>query len=154
MDDEPTLPRLSWNPLSETFSNQAPRKRVRLHDSPPPLSSDPAIFSSDDDPSADNYVPGRRKKQYRGPWFKQESCDEYMEDTPPNEKRPRAFKRQMDSGVWMGSDGTDSDLGDLPAPSASQSFSYRGSQQAVQLSPVDEHIHECLEYGNEAVDLS
>ncbi|KAG7138509.1 hypothetical protein HYQ45_004381 [Verticillium longisporum] len=70
MADEPSLPRLpaiSWNEHTQSFSNN-PRKRGRARRSSnaTPLfnnSSDPAVFSSDDDPALDNYVEGRRKKR-------------------------------------------------------------------------------------------
>jgi hypothetical protein len=73
------------------------RKRTRpsflLEDSTP---SDPALFSSDPpDPSAEHYFVPRPKKQYRGTWWQNGT----------QERRVRkAFERNMDSGVFMGSD--------------------------------------------------
>ena len=73
------------------------RKRTRpsflLEDSTP---SDPALFSSDPpDPSAEHYFVPRPKKQYKGTWWQSEKL----------ERRGRkTFERNMDSGVFMGSD--------------------------------------------------
>lgn len=84
--------------MSESQSSSSNgRKRTRpsfLADDSTP--SDPALFSSDPpDPSADNYFAPKRKKQYRGTWWQNGS----------SEKRERkAFARNMDSGVFMGSD--------------------------------------------------
>lgn len=159
MEEEPTLPRLAaWNSSIDPLSHHQPKKRVRLTESSPQLSSDP-IFSSDDDPSADNYVQGRRKKQYRGPWYRQEAEDESeREFTRMSQRKPRTLKRQLDSGVWMGSDGTDMDFEETlplpPPPPASQQFASRSSQKAVQVSWEDAVISHCLEEQSENIDLS
>lgn len=155
MDEEPTLPPLAaWGPMADTFSNHPPNKRVRLSESSPPLSSDP-IFSSDEDPSADNYVQGRRKKQFRGPWYRQEpEEDSEKENTRISHKKTRTLTRQLDSGVWMGSDGTDLELEDLPVSPPSQSYAFRSSQRVVEVPWEDGVVAECLEYGSENVDLS
>ncbi|KAI0878025.1 hypothetical protein GGS24DRAFT_497323 [Hypoxylon argillaceum] len=112
MAEEPTLPSLpkvSWDSHTQTFTNT--RKRNRDGAPPQPLfsnSSDPAVFSSDDDPHVDNYVSGRHhKKRYIGSWFQQmpESSDStFGEAAGPQPKPNRTLERQLDSGVWMGSD--------------------------------------------------
>ena len=103
MDEEPELPRLK--PTSTDISST--RKRSRLS-SPPFASSSDAIFSSDDNPSADNYVGHRRKQVYRGPWYAQQlqtnNGDLSMSHSSEHKPGKRKFKRQYDSGVWMGSD--------------------------------------------------
>ncbi|CAK7228261.1 hypothetical protein SBRCBS47491_006847 [Sporothrix bragantina] len=101
MSDEPSLPRIPPSKAADAIFGPA-RKRVRLdlldgsgarHLSAHQLlmnnSSDPAVFSSDDDPALDNYAPPdptgastgggrlRKKKRYVGAWFAQhpESTD-------------------------------------------------------------------------------
>src|SRR5262245_13740755 len=97
MAEEPSLPKLpcvSWDERSQTFSNNPnPRKRARLLKShAPPListSSDPAIFSSDDDPALENYTQGRRKKRLVGSWYEQHptsSDSSFGEDVLPKPK--------------------------------------------------------------------
>ncbi|KEY73148.1 hypothetical protein S7711_04896 [Stachybotrys chartarum IBT 7711] len=121
MSEEPTLPPLpaiSWDEQSQSFGNSS-RKRARAQiaggASSTFNSSDPAVFSSDDDPGLDNYVEGRRKKRYIGSWFQQHpaSNDSALGECPgpaigPHPKRE--FSRQVDSGVFLGSDGAESDV--------------------------------------------
>jgi hypothetical protein len=113
MAEEPTLPRLpsvSWDPERQTFNNT--RKRVRDGSATAPFanSSDPAVFSSDDDPSLENYAQGRhRKKRYIGSWYQQQpasSESSMSEQSRTLPKGKRNFERHFDSGVWMGSDGS------------------------------------------------
>ena len=154
MEDEPTLPRLTSWKASDHLPNHPPKKRARLTESSPPLSSDP-IFSSDDDPSADNYVQGRRKKQYRGPWYKQEAEDESeIDNTYTSQKKSRTLKRQLDSGIWMGSDGTDADFEETLPPPPNQHIAFRPSQKAFEIPWEDGVIAECLEVGSDNIDLS
>lgn len=164
MADDFSLPRLKWDPTTESFSQNAVRKRARL--SSPPASSDPALFSSDDDPSADNYTQERRKKKYRGPWFQQRPASEAgsqdTQDNVPEKKTKRTFERQFDSGVFMGSDGTDFDdvLEELETKNApTLPLPLRHSRGTAKLLPTPEElvkgqIQRCLEEGNESVDLS
>lgn len=176
--EEPTLPRL---PLSVPFSDT--RKRLRSMEAPPPsTSSDPAVFSSDDDPALDNYqAHGRRKRRYVGTWFDQQpaSSDSALGDeTGPNYPPPRRnratpkpkkreFRRQLDSGVWMGTDGamTDTDDSvDLEPPTARLSLLPPHDPAPLPLSPArprftDEEqaainmIRRCVDNGIEDVDL-
>ncbi|KAE9372562.1 hypothetical protein N431DRAFT_375807 [Stipitochalara longipes BDJ] len=163
MAEDLPLPRLAWNSTTESFSKDVPRKRVRL--SSPPISSDPAVFSSDDDPSADNYhTQERRKKKFRGPWYRQrpalddESPDSHEHD---HKKSKRKFERQFDSGVFMGSDGTDMD--DAPeefesAPASLPLRQPRVTQTPKTVPTLEElaqgQIQRCLEDGDESIDLS
>lgn len=125
MAEEPSLPALpaaSWDERSRG-SSKGPRKRQR------PIgqsnffysSSDPAVFSSDDDPGLDNYISGRNKRQYIGSWYHQQpasSDSAYGGDSLPLPKPKRTLKRQLDSGVYLGSDGTDTDdMLEPPPPS-------------------------------------
>ena len=160
MADELSLPKLAWNPASEPFSNDRPRKRVRL--SSPPVSSDPALFSSDDDPSAENYTQGRRKQKYRGPWYRQQPASD-QEGHETHKKPKRTFERQFDSGVWLGSDGTDVDEATEGLQSINETWNLpvRPSRatQTKDEPPSPEvlargQIELCLEDGNESIDLS
>jgi hypothetical protein len=160
MADELSLPQLAWNPATESFSNDRPRKRARL--SSPPVSSDPALFSSDDDPSAENYTHGRRKQKYRGPWYRQQPASD-QEGHETRKKSKRTFERQFDSGVWLGSDGTDVDEATEGLQSINKTWNLpvRPSRttQTRDEPPSPEvlargQIELCLEDGNESIDLS
>ncbi|KAJ6020612.1 hypothetical protein N7540_006116 [Penicillium herquei] len=68
-------------------------------------SSDPALFSSDDIPASglENYNAGPmtgvgRKRRYRGTWWGEKVID------PKRKRADFKDKRNVDSGVWMGSD--------------------------------------------------
>lgn len=166
MAEDLSLPRLTWDPVTDSILNNRPRKRARFS---PPASSDPPIFSSDDDPSADNYTHERRKKIFRGPWY-QHQIDPESESSSHAEdregKKPkRTFARQYDSGVWLGSDGTDIDeaIEGLESVScAARDLPLRQSGElpmARHLTPSPEELAQaqidlCLETGNETIDLS
>lgn len=172
MADEPSLPSLSRGLTPNFYNNTGrPGKRARL--SSAPASSDPPLFSSDDDPSAENYSdPKRRQKmKYKGPWYKQEPDN--SSSNQGERKGKRTLERQFDSGVWLGSDSTDDDadydfLKGAPVPS----FLSKGLPMAMRPSPLRsrviipsteypsqedlarQQIQQCLEEGNEDVDLS
>ncbi|KAF4587353.1 Leucine Rich Repeat domain protein [Ophiocordyceps camponoti-floridani] len=151
MAEEPSLPQL---PDSGT-SNSRKRGHVSsLHVSD--ASSDPALFSSDDDPGLDNYVEGRRKRRYLGSWFHQrpvspDSTVDIIKMPPPAR---RALTRHPDSGVFLGSDGSDSsDLPDFQCipPRARLPLPARKISQAEELAR--EKIRACVESGTQDVDL-
>ncbi|KAG8670000.1 hypothetical protein FPOAC2_09343 [Fusarium poae] len=159
----PPLPAVSWDEQSQTFSNN-PRKRVRNAGSKhaPPSgfnnSSDPAIFSSDDDPALDNYVEGRRKKRYIGSWFQQHptsSDSTFSEIHVPKQRRP--WTRQADSGVFLGSDGNESEdmlepVPENPKPRLPQlDRVVRRVSRAEQVAR--DKVRTCLETGEETVDF-
>ncbi|KAF4983155.1 hypothetical protein FZEAL_1378 [Fusarium zealandicum] len=160
----PCLPAVSWDEHSQSFSNN-PRKRVRnpaSRHAPSPAfnnSSDPAIFSSDDDPALDNYVEGRRKKRYVGSWFQQHptSSDSTFGEGIQVTKQRRAWTRQADSGVFLGSDGNESDdvMDFLPAdpkPRLPQlDRVVRRVSKAEQVAR--DRVRTCLEQGEETVDF-
>lgn len=177
MAEEPTLPRLpavSWDSETQTFSNTRKRGRSRVV-APAQLftnSSDPAVFSSDDDPSLENYVQGarHRKKRYVGSWYQQQSVG--SEDSalgeemraPPKPKGKRAFERTVDSGVWMGSDeSTDLDFDGVDVGQFLQPVcrlpQLAGSRQpAATISDAERiaraKISTAIEAGDETIDLS
>ncbi|KAM0323130.1 hypothetical protein ACHAQA_008980 [Verticillium albo-atrum] len=169
MSDELSLPRLpaiSWDEHTQSFSNNPKKRgRARRSSSAGPLfnnSSDPAVFSSDDDPALDNYVEGRRKKRYIGTWYQQQpASDSSFEESRPLPKPKRTLRRQLDSGVWMGSDSTDGDemLEELNLPLQSKLPQLnRAPVQRPTLSASERlarnKIQRCLDEGDEDVDLS
>jgi hypothetical protein len=163
MNEEPSLPSLFMGHGDQPLPAINPRKRVRLqrsHAPPSITSSDPAIFSSDDDPSLENYSQVRRKKRLVGSWYEQHpassSDSSFGEDVLPVPKPKRAFARHFDSGVWMGSDGDDEHSIVVPPPPL------RPKIAALVVPPkisapeaVARHvITTCVDEGNETVDLS
>ncbi|KAI3326899.1 hypothetical protein HD806DRAFT_531495 [Xylariaceae sp. AK1471] len=163
----PTLPKVLWDSHAQTFTNT--RKRNRDGVTAPPLfsnSSDPAVFSSDDDPHIDNYVNGRhRKKCYVGSWFQQmpaSSDSTFSEARAPLPKPKRAFERDFDSGVWMGSDGSvDADedftmeIESLPESKLPQ---LQNPRSVPSIAPeeliVRTRIDAAIDDGNPDIDLS
>jgi hypothetical protein len=64
-------------------------------------SSDPALFSGDEQvPGAEDYAVQRKKKLYSGSWFNHRT-------KANKEDRKREFKRNFDSGIFMGSESSD-----------------------------------------------
>ncbi|KAK3363319.1 hypothetical protein B0T25DRAFT_596427 [Lasiosphaeria hispida] len=174
MADEPTLPCLPpTSRLAASLSN-AGRKRTRGLNPPTynlSTSSDPAVFSSDDDPALDNYIHGRRKKRYVGTWYDQhpassDSADSAMGDDmrppPLKPRQQRQFKRRFDSGVWMAQTDVSTDADEsmdldppvsrLPLP-VSPSVSLRPRYSAEEAN-AQRIIQSCIDGGREEVDLS
>ncbi|KAI1352718.1 hypothetical protein F5Y01DRAFT_313664 [Xylaria sp. FL0043] len=172
MAEEPTLPSLpkvSWDSHTQTFTNT--RKRQRDGVTAQPLftnSSDPAVFSSDDDPHVDNYTNGpHRKKRYVGSWFQQmptSSDSTFGEIVEPQPKSKRTLERQWDSGVWMGSDGSvgvdeDEDFPmEIPPQLESKLPQLRNPRPAPSVATEDVIIYniidKAIEEGNPDIDLS
>ncbi|KAJ2981995.1 hypothetical protein NUW58_g6546 [Xylaria curta] len=170
MAEEPTLPSLpkvSWDSHTQTFTNT--RKRNRDGALAQPIfsnSSDPAVFSSDDDPHVDNYVNGRhRKKRYVGSWFQQmptSSDSTFAEAVELQPKPKRTFERQWDSGVWMGSDGSvepDEEFAmGIEQPPESKLPQLRNPCPTPSVAPEDvavfREIDKAIEEGNPDVNLS
>jgi len=102
---------------------------------------------------------------YRGPWYRQrpepDSASQEMGDSDHHKKK-RPFERQFDSGVFMGSDGTDMGEGVeelevvntsmLPVRQLREAQTERGAPSPEELARVQ--IESCLEEGNESIDLS
>jgi hypothetical protein len=162
MAEDISLPGLSWDPVTDSISNNRPRKRTRYS---PIASSDPPLFSSDDDPSADNYTQDRHKKIFRGPWYHHHRIPDSEYSIRDPKKSKRTFERQYDSGVWLGSDGTDTDdaienLESVSCASTNLPLRPSGEMPARQnLTPSPEELAQrqidlCLETGNETIDLS
>lgn len=91
-------------PGSVASSFRKSRRLSRFDDRSSQPSSDPALFSSDDIPASglENYnapVSGAgRKRRYRGTWWGEQVQD------PKRRRADFKEKRNVDSGVWMGSD--------------------------------------------------
>ncbi|KAI0125140.1 hypothetical protein BJ170DRAFT_585017, partial [Xylariales sp. AK1849] len=168
MAEEPSLPRfpaVSWNSETQSFNNT--RKRGRDQGSASALfnnSSDPAIFSSDDDPSLENYTEGRhRKKRYVGSWYQQQPASgdsTFSEEARQKPKMKRTLERQFDSGVWMGSDGSDmEDFGGMELePATCRLPQLNASRQPATMTAAEEaardKIFEAIESGDEDIDLT
>lgn len=168
MEDELSLPPLSRDNASSTLAKtNLSRKRVR--DTPPPDSSDPPMFSSDDDPSIEKYSQKRRKQKFRGPWFDQHPASDspFEEDEPSDRKMPirskRTLNKKVDSGVFMGSDGTD--VEDINLEQGKKAWAVNNVSLPSPLKPriilepprdihAQKKIERCLEYGEEYIDLS
>ncbi|KEF58559.1 uncharacterized protein A1O9_06485 [Exophiala aquamarina CBS 119918] len=96
-----TAPRL---PRSQTIL--LTRKRTHTdYDDDTITSSDPALFSSDEHaPDAENYLSGKRKKKtYQGSWWDNQRVK-------MSNPKKREFRRNFDSGVFMGSETSDEAL--------------------------------------------
>ncbi|KAF4509011.1 hypothetical protein G6O67_005324 [Ophiocordyceps sinensis] len=168
MADEPSLPRLptvSCDEASQPFSNNTRKRRDGLcspkASSPSLNSSDGAVFSSDDDPGLDNYVQGRKKKRYIGSWFQQlplSSDSAFGEAESALKPVKRTLARQVDSGVFLGSDGTDNEdmmeALDVPVRARLPQLEKR---PVPQVSPAElvarERVRLCLEQGFETIDF-
>lgn len=165
-DEEPTLP--SMRPASEDESlppiSIAKRKRctaAHLFSD----SSDVPVFSSDDDPAVENYANGRRtKRRFAGPWFGQD-----QQPVPgPSQTGPskRTLQRQIDSGVFMGSDTSIDDvldqvlapppsrLHELLQPPTHRPLALQTAQPSPTEAAVRSKIQYCIDTGDETVDLS
>ena len=143
-------------------------------------SSDPAVFSSDDDQALDNYHLGRRrKKRYVGAWYNQQpalSSDASMDSgfggeedvktlRPPKRRAPslepsgpRKFKRQMDSGVWLprgDMQSTDTEeLEDVEMTPAPPKLLLRRPAMSEKEQLAQSLVQGCIELGIESVDLT
>jgi Leucine Rich repeats (2 copies) len=73
-------------------------------------SSDPAMFSSDDhNPTAEDYAGKRRKEKWHGTWWGEKVGSRAQSNSQGSRRK---FTRNFDSGVWMGSEGTDTSFED------------------------------------------
>ncbi|KAK7739025.1 hypothetical protein SLS53_005923 [Cytospora paraplurivora] len=176
----PPLPAVSWDAQTQSFAKRKRSTASQIFSD----SSDPAIFSSDDDPALDNYVEGRHKKRrYVGSWFQQHpapgSSDSGISHRPASRGK-REFV-PVDSGVFMGSDASMDDvLDELPPPQANKTIFPpaqakpkrnptptptppqlsqvpRGSQTSKLPEAEDKAqalIRRCIDNGDERVDLS
>ncbi|KAL8862229.1 MAG: hypothetical protein Q9178_001236 [Gyalolechia marmorata] len=161
------------------YSSCGIQKRT-LEDESTGDSSDTPLFSSDDHPaSADNYLQHHSKRQRRGPWWGHQF--ERQEPMIRNRSK-RQFMRNLDSGVWMGSDAELEDGGEgLVKDDQSQPETLSTLASTLvedpgtfdgpvfpywDVQPVStkafwraqeaaaEHISTCVDHGTEIVDLS
>ena len=142
-------------PLTSPSHFLPKHSRAVYHEDSNP-SSDPPLFSSDPlDASAENYVQKPRKRQYHGTWWGQRAKRQHLAG--------RTFIRNLDSGVWMGSDSSDDTLPDTStngyAPQA-VSLQLSRCRQSVQssLTPAEIHayrvVQDSVDRDKEYVDLS
>lgn len=165
-DEEPTLPPMPPAAKEEGAAPVSYAKRKRsvishlFSDS-----SDVPVFSSDDDPAVENYTEGRRvKKRFAGPWFSQEQQTAPSPSVSTSKKR--TLQRQVDSGVFMGSDASIDDiLEHIPAPSTSRlpelipapaklSLPIQPAQSFHPEVSARSKVQWCIDSGDETVDLS
>lgn len=165
-DEEPTLP--SMRPPSEEESLPPFSLSKRKRSTASHLfsdSSDVPVFSSDDDPAVENYAEGRRtKRRFAGPWFGQ--GQQTVPGPSQSGSSKRTLQRQIDSGVFMGSDTSiDEILDHLPAPSASRlpelvqpptqrPLPLQTAQSSNPEAAVRSRIQHCIDKGEEIIDLS
>ncbi|KAL8966993.1 MAG: hypothetical protein Q9197_005677, partial [Variospora fuerteventurae] len=168
----------AWN---RTYSNPTLHGRKReFDDEGLGNSSDTPLFSSDDHPaSAEDYFAHHNKRQRRGPWW---GHKEQSDPPLPRTKVKRGFKRNMDSGVWMGSDSSvDDDLDILamsrtPTAESLHEIALRTPEEPIRFDgpvfpywdeqPIDTkhfwciqkaaamRIEECIDDGEDTIDLS
>lgn len=148
---EPKLPRPPFTRLSSrkrsTRSNEIQDDDVlssSVH-----TSSDPALFSSDETPDAENYsgIKRRKKKTYAGTWWgdrlsRSRASSRSLNSEKSSHKRgKRKFTRNFDSGIFMNSDDGSTEL------SSDSSFGHElleeqrrqqedKNESTCQLSPV------------------
>ncbi|KAI9669542.1 MAG: hypothetical protein M1817_004661 [Caeruleum heppii] len=175
MVEELSLPILP-PPLPATH----PLTRKRCLEYDPSSSSDPPLFSSDDhgvllDPD-ESVQDGPRKRRYRGTWW---GAEPNSRKEPFRVRTKRNFKRNMDSGVWLGSEdsqlseGESSVLADTPRQPSGEtqtpsednvttSAVRRASGPCERLAETQDLptmyaeriVQRCLEEGDECIDLS
>jgi hypothetical protein len=147
-------------PLSSPSQFRRKRSREVYHEDSNP-SSDPPFFSSDPpDASVEHYLQKPRKRQYRGTWWGQHTKRQHLTG---GKSLTRTFVRNLDSGVWMGSDGSDDAIPDTStydyAPQAVNLQLSRRRQSIQQsLTPAEIHayrvVQDSIERDKEYVDLS
>ncbi|KAI1628790.1 hypothetical protein EDD37DRAFT_20625 [Exophiala viscosa] len=109
--DDLDLPALSQATIRAARTPPRPsflltRKRTHAdYDDDPATSSDPALFSSDEQaPDAENYVAGKRKKRiYKGSWWDKHP----RKDGSRKSSRKQELTRNFDSGIFMGSESSE-----------------------------------------------
>ncbi|PHH54579.1 hypothetical protein CFIMG_003563RA [Ceratocystis fimbriata CBS 114723] len=179
MSEEPTLPPLppiDKNDLHTQTPICNPRKRAlqRSECYPPSFatSSDPAIFSSDDDPSLENYEPSseRRKRRLVGSWYEHNvaapssSDSTFTDDTvlqkPVRPVTRRIFTKNFDSGIYLGSDGMTTDDDSLAMPPPPPPIRSRrltmglGCQLSEEQRQARRIVERCVQDSDEMIDLS
>jgi ribosomal protein S27AE len=154
----PLLPTL--NDIDISFPANAGRKR--LHSDYGSLSSDP-LFSEDASELEfnDEGEQPKRKRLFKGPWW--DVGRRPRQSLRKNMMKKEGF-RNVDSGVWMGSDGSSEDSVPMDSPRMKLAFrdetvKQQRPQQGTGWSnnPVayaDAIVQGCLEHGKETIDLS
>ncbi|RKF59306.1 putative glucose-repressible alcohol dehydrogenase transcriptional effector [Erysiphe neolycopersici] len=154
------LPDLASEKKSEysTHTLKRPRFGSPTFSNDPDFSSDPIFSSEDEDPSSENYIQERNKKKLRGPWFCHHSRSSYdVNGGRKSTEKRRQFKRNFDSGIFMGSDFSDNEC--LESSMLSNSSKLSTPSRTPFITPLSENfvyqkIQTCLEEGNEIIDLS
>ncbi|KAK5747515.1 hypothetical protein LTR17_000157 [Elasticomyces elasticus] len=122
------------------------------------LSSDPVFSDTTEDDEAQDAERPRRKKVVRGPWW---HVGKGAHDLRRGMAKKEGF-RNADSGVWMGSDVSESSDSMLSSRQRLQELAVEGqAEDAVPARAIPDAetyasriIQTCLDRGEEAVDLS
>ncbi|KAK3643061.1 hypothetical protein LTR56_010435 [Elasticomyces elasticus] len=123
------------------------------------LSSDPVFSDTTEDDEAQDIERPRRKKVVRGPWWHVGKGNAH--DLRRGMAKKEGF-RNADSGVWMGSDVSESSDSVLSSRQRLQELAVEGQvEDAVPARAISDAetyaariIQTCLDRGEEAVDLS
>ncbi|KAF2720241.1 hypothetical protein K431DRAFT_285912 [Polychaeton citri CBS 116435] len=147
-----------------------PTSRKRQASDYSSLSSDPVFSEDASDADVSHYQgPRKRKRNIRGPWWSHDSAG-----LRHRVARKESKRRNIDSGVWMGSDSSDADAFGIASQASDLSDdSVKSSLQGIRrlhvlstptsaelqhtMNPEDlalQSVIDCLENGNETVDLS
>lgn len=126
-------------------------------------SSDPALFSSDETPDAENYSGGkrRRKKTYAGTWWgerfpktRSRTSSGSRGSNTSSRKVKRRFTRNFDSGIFMNSDdgstelSSDSSFGADLIEDQRRADATHNSTLAMPSTPAQQKSKLCLSFGS------
>lgn len=160
-EEPPSSPLLPTLGDISSFTANAGRKR--LHSDYGSLSSDP-LFSEDASELEfkDDDEQPQRKRLFKGPWW--DVGRRPRQSLRRNMMKKEGF-RNVDSGVWMGSDGSSDDS--LSIDNSRMKLAFRddsGRQRQQYQQPTewsndpeafaDRVVQGCLEHGKETIDLS
>ncbi|PIA90742.1 hypothetical protein CB0940_11264 [Cercospora beticola] len=169
----PLLPQTSFNeppsspplPPTRSSSSRLPVLGKRqLYECDSNISSDP-LFSDDTSGNEDatSYQRPKRKRMIKGKWWELAERRKPDNDATPKQKH---YTRNVDSGVWMGSDGSEEHVEhDLSSLGTSSVMGVQNRPRAIQLVPAttqrqtprtlaEDIVTRCVEDGKDRVDLS
>lgn len=140
----PLLPQSSFNeppsspPLPPTRSSSSKLPvlgKRQLYEYDSNISSDP-LFSDDTSGNEDatSYQRPKRKRMIKGKWWELAERRKADNDATPKQKH---YTRNVDSGVWMGSDGSEEHVEhDLSFLGTSSVMGVQNRPRAIQLVPA------------------
>ena len=158
--DIPSSPPLL--PTSSLLPIALPSRKRHWTEHEDSLSSDP-LFSEDPSGAEDlaSYDRPKRKRMVRGPWY---SVGKKGSQSGLRQSMPKDACRNLDSGVWMGSDQSDESLdGILSSQDKMRRLAGQDGMDVPEEEPVvlggaeqmaNGIVQACVEAGKESVDLS